>query len=175
MFRSHACGVMIAAAVFATGCTSQSDSPTAPAAVVGERTAATPPWGPESPPFNIEVVLRGEGFGLVKFRQPNDDALIVHLDTWVRDLAPQTAYVLQRAVDLNPDDNCTSTGWLTLGKGLTPQPLVTDASGTAREELFRDLSAFPVGSRFDIHFRVIRQDNSAVALTSECYQFTITQ
>ena len=87
----------------------------------------------------------------------------------------RTAYVLQRAVDLNPDDNCTSTGWLTLGKGLTPQPLVTDASGTAREELFRDLSAFPVGSRFDIHFRVIRQDNSAVALTSECYQFTITQ
>jgi hypothetical protein len=166
---------MIAAAVFAAGCTSQSDSPTAPAAVVSERTAATPPWGPESPPFNIQVVLRGEGFGLVKFRQPNDDAMIVHLDTWVRDLAPQTAYVLQRAADPTPDDNCTSTGWLTLGKGATPQPLVTDASGTAREELFRDLSAFPVGSRFDIHFRVIRQDNSAVALTSECYQFTITQ
>jgi hypothetical protein len=78
-------------------------------------------------------------------------------------------------VDTTLDDNCTSTGWLTLGKGLTPQPLVTDATGTAREELFRDLSAFPVGSKFDIHFRVIRQDNSAVALTSACYQFVISQ
>jgi len=26
------------------------------------------PWGPETPNFNLEVVLRGEGFGLVKFR-----------------------------------------------------------------------------------------------------------
>jgi hypothetical protein len=166
---------MIAAVVLAAGCASQTDSPTAPAAVASAQNSSTPPWGPESPPFNDQIVLRGEGFGLVKFRQPNDDARIVHLDTWVRDLAPETAYLLQRAVDTTLDDNCTSTGWLTLGKGLTPQPLVTDATGTAREELFRDLSAFPVGSKFDIHFRVIRQDNSAVALTSACYQFVISQ
>ena len=52
-------------------------------------------WGPETPHFNNEIVLRGDGFGLVKFRQPNDADRIVYLDTWVRDLAPNTAYTLQ--------------------------------------------------------------------------------
>jgi hypothetical protein len=134
-----------------------------------------PPWGPETPYFNLEVILRGEGFGLVKFRQPNDDALIIYLDVWLRDLAPNTSYLLQRAVDLNVDDNCTSTDWLTLGKGPTPQPITTDATGAGREELFRTVAASP-GSEFDIHFRVIEEgDPSAVVLTSKCYQFTISQ
>jgi hypothetical protein len=133
-----------------------------------------PPWGPETPSFNLEVVLRGEGFGLVKFRQPNDDAFIVRLDVWLRDLAPNTSYLLQRAVDTNVDDNCTSTAWLTLGKGLQPQSILTDATGTGREELFRTLPALP-GSEFDIHFRVIEEGTSAVVLTSKCYQFTISQ
>jgi hypothetical protein len=134
-----------------------------------------PPWGPETPNFNLEVVLRGEGFGLVKFRQPNDDAFIIYLDVWVRDLAPNTSYLLQRAVDTNVDDNCTSTSWLTLGKGLTPQSITTDATGTGRENLFRNVAAFPTGSEFDIHFRVIEEATSAVVLTSRCYQFTISQ
>src|SRR3989442_15510966 len=123
-----------------------------------------PPWGPETPYFNLEVVLRGEGFGFIKFRQPNDDAFIVYLDVWVRDLAPNTSYLLQRAVDTNVDDNCTSTAWLTLGRGLQPQSITTDASGTGREQLFRNLAAFPVGSRFDIHFRVIDAATGAVVL-----------
>src|SRR6266550_6491318 len=58
-------------------------------------------WGPETPPFNDEVILRDAtgngGFGHVKFRQPNDADRIVNLDTWVRDLAPNAAYRLQRA------------------------------------------------------------------------------
>ena len=132
-------------------------------------------WGPESPNFNLQVILRGDGFGLVKFRQPNDDVLNVHLDTWVQDLAPNTSYLLQRAVDTTVDDNCTSSAWLTLGKGLVPQAITTDDTGTGREELFRSLAAFPVGSEFDIHFRVIHAATSAVVLTSECYQFTISQ
>lgn len=132
-------------------------------------------WGPETPNFNLEVILRGEGFGLVRFRQPNDDALIVHLDTWVRDLVPNTSYLLQRAVDTNVDDNCTGTAWLTLGRGLQPQSITTDANGEGREELFRSVAAFPVGSEFDIHFRVIEEQTSTVVLTSKCYQFTISQ
>src|ERR687885_1571327 len=85
---------------------------------------AGPPWGPETPPFNIEVILRdvtgGSGFGHVQFRQPNDADKIVYLDTWVRDLAPNHSYRLQRAVDTTPDGNCprAETDWLTLGKGL---------------------------------------------------------
>ena len=133
-------------------------------------------WGPETPHFNLEVILRGEndGFGLVRFRQPNDADLIIYLDTWVRDLAPNSSYRLQRAVDLTVDGVCTSAGWLTLGRGLTPQAIVTDDRGTGRAELFRSVAAFPVGAQFDIHFRVIDDATSAVVLESGCYQFTIS-
>jgi len=123
----------------------------------------------------LEVILRGEGFGHVKFRQPNDGTFIINLDVWVRDLVPNTSYLLQRAVDSNVDDNCTSTSWLTLGKGLQPQSITTDNTGTGREELFRNVAAFPPGSEFDIHFRVIDEATGAVVLRSECYQFTISQ
>ena len=132
------------------------------------------PWGPETPYFNLEVVLRGEGFGVIKFRQPNDDAFVVNLDVWLRDLAPNTSYLLQQAVDTTVDDNCTSTAWLTLGKGPQPQSITTDANGTGREKLFRILPPSP-GSEFDIHFRVIDELTSAVVLTSKCYQFTISR
>jgi hypothetical protein len=172
-------GVAIVFAIVLSACADTPVTPTAPGASSADTGSAVaqsaPPWGPETPHFNLEVILRGEGFGLVKFRQPNDDALIVHLDTWVRDLAPNTSYLLQRAVDVNVDDNCTSTAWLTLGKGLQPQSITTNANGTGREELFRSVAAFPVGSEFDIHFRVIHEGSSAVVLTSQCYQFTISQ
>jgi hypothetical protein len=73
------------------------------------------------------------------------------------------------------DDQCTGTNWLTLGAGLVPRSIVTDAGGTGRANLFRDLSAFPVGAEFDIHFRVADATTGAVVLTSDCYQFTIRQ
>lgn len=128
-----------------------------------------------TPPFNLEAILRGEGkgFGHVKFRQDNDADKIVTLGIWVRDLKPNHQYLLQRAVDANIDGNCTSTAWLTLGKGLVPQSILTDDNGTGREELFRNLSAFPTGATFDIHFRVVDAMSLAVALTSDCYQFTV--
>ena len=144
----------------------------------GQPTALSGPWGPETPPFNLQAILRpvgDAGFGLVKFRQPNDSALIVNLDVWVRDLAPDTNYSLQRAVDVTVDDQCTSTGWLTLGKGLQPEPIITDASGTGGASLFRDLSAFAPGSRFDIHFRVVETVTMTPVLESGCYQFVISR
>jgi hypothetical protein len=140
---------------------------------------AEPPWGPETPPFNIEVILRdtggGSGFGHVKFRQPNDSAKIVYLDTWVRDLAPNHAYKLQRAVDTTLDGNCprVETDWVTLGRGLTPQAITTDEQGTGREDLFRDLGAAPTGRQFDINFRVIDAGSLAAVLESGCYRFTV--
>lgn len=146
---------------------------TSPSATGSLRASAS--WGPETPNFNNEIVLRGAGFGLVKFRQPNDGSLVVYLDTWIRDLTPNTAYNLQRAVDTNIDDDCTSTAWLTLGKGTTPQSITTDARGAGQEDLFRDLTAVGVGGTFDIHFRVVNATTSAVVLTSECYQFTVSQ
>jgi hypothetical protein len=136
---------------------------------------SAPSWGPESPPFNDEIILRGDGFGLVKFRQPKDGNRIVYLDTRVRGLSPNTSYLLQRAVDANVNDDCTGSGWLTLGKGSTPQAITTDASGNGQEALYRNLGATPVGTKFDIHFRVIDAATSAVVLTSGCYQFTVSQ
>lgn len=133
--------------------------------------------GPETPPFNLEVILRdvtgGKGFGHVKFRQPNDDEKIVYLGTWVRDLAPNHSYALQRAVDTSLDGNCTSAAWLTLGRGLEPREIATDDRGTGREDLFRSLAAVPTGSQFDIHFQVIDGTTSAPVLQSDCYRFTV--
>jgi len=127
-----------------------------------------------TPPFNLEVILHGEGkqFGLVKFRQDVEPAKIVTLDTWVRDLMPNHEYLLQRALD-NPDGNCTSTTWLTLGKGLTPQSILTDDQGMGKENLWRDLSAIPSGTAFDIHFRVVDKTSMAVVLDSDCYQYVV--
>ena len=156
------------------GCTADSRQPTSPR-VFAATAANGVAWGPETPNFNLEVILRGEGFGHVKFRQPNDDEKIVYLDTWVRGLAPNRSYLLQRAVDTTIDDDCTSSAWLTLGKGAAPQSIDTDDRGTGTAELFRSLAAVPVGTTFDIHFRVIDAATSAVALESSCYQFTVSQ
>ena len=130
-----------------------------------------------NPTFNLEVTLRGEGnsFGLIKFRQDVDPSKIIVLDTWVRNLEPNHQYLLQRAVDaINVvDGNCTSTSWLTLGKGLTPQSIQTDDNGTGREELWRDISMIASGSAFDIHFRVLDASTMTVVLTSDCYQYVV--
>lgn len=131
----------------------------------------------ERPPFNFNAALRavegGSGFGRVEFRQPQDAAKIVFLDTRVRDLEPNHTYLLQRAVDTTVDGNCTGTAWLTLGKGLVPQGITTDNRGRGREELFRDLAAVPTGAQFDIQFRVTDAATSAPVLVSDCHQFTV--
>ena len=167
--------LLASAALLSAACAQAPTSPVLPS--TGARpgvSAGAVSWGPEVPKFNLEVVLRGQGFGLVKFRQPNDGEAVIYLDTWVRDLVPNTSYLLQRAVDVVIDGDCTSAAWLTLGKGLTPQAITTDDRGTGREGLFRSVAAFPVGSQFDIHFRVIDQATSAVVLESGCYAFTIS-
>jgi hypothetical protein len=154
---------------------------TAGAAAAAQADTVGPPWGPETPNFNLEAVLRPaaggpeRGFGLVKFRQPNDADKIVYLDVWVRDLAPNHSYSLQRAVDTSVDDVCTGTNWLTLGRGLVPEAITTDDRGTGRADLFRDLAAVALGTEFDIHFRVIDSMTSAVVLESACYQFVVSQ
>ena len=152
--------------------------------------SAGPPWGPETPPFNLQVILRdvtgGHGFGHVKFRQPNDDARVIYLDTWVRDLQPNHAYLLQRQVDLVADRDCADPSlspWLTLGEGFAqpPTPITTDDRGTGKAALFRDLdppgplTGPPPGMAFDIRFRVVDAVNPLTpALQSKCYVFTVS-
>lgn len=133
------------------------------------------------PGANLQGILRpaagapDDGFGLVKFRQPKDAFKIVYLDVWVRDLAPNHSYYLQRATDSNLDGVCTGTNWLKLGRGAAPEAITTGETGTGRANLWRDLSALPTGAMFDIHFRVIDTETSAVVLESACYQYTVTQ
>ena len=130
-----------------------------------------------NPTFNLEVILRGEGdrFGHIKFRQDVDPSKIIVLDTWVRDLQPNHQYLLQRAVDAANvvDGDCTSTSWLTLGKGLVAQSITTDDNGSGSEELWRDVSAVASGTKFDIHFRIVDASTMAVVLNSDCYQYVV--
>ena len=130
------------------------------------------------PGRNLEAILRPaaagpeSGFGLVEFRQPKDENVIVHLDVWVRDLLPNHTYTIQRAVDTAVDDDCTGTNWTmpTLGS------VTTDESGTGRAALVRPLPAVLLGADLDIHFRVIDPAaDDAVVLQSACYQFTVSQ
>ena len=168
----QATALIISATLLSLAC---AETPTAPPSPRLAGAGVRPAWGPEIPNVNLEVVLRGQGFGLVRFRQPNDDALVITLDTWVRDLSPNTDYQLQRAVDTTLDGVCASTAWLTLGKGLTPAVITTDARGTGSESLWRSVAAFPIGATFDIHFRVVNATTGAVVLQSGCYEFTISQ
>jgi hypothetical protein len=130
-------------------------------------------WGPATPNFNLEVILQpaaggpSDGFGHVKFRQPKDDAKVIFLDTWVRDLAPGK-YYLERAVDTNVDDACPTTGWARLGE------IVVDDSGTGQAALSRDVSMVPTGREFDIVFHVLDAANATV-LESDCYQYVVSQ
>ena len=170
----------LAGSALLTACADFGPDPTGPNGSTQTTLAPAVAQRAADPRFNLEVILRSptgeKGFGHVKFRQPKDDQLVIQLGTWVRDLAPNSSFVLQRAVDAELDGACSSEAWLTLGKGIIPQALNTDASGTAREDLSRDVAAFPVGAKFDIHFRVVDAvTQSVVVLASDCYQFTISQ
>jgi hypothetical protein len=177
--------VVVIATLFVAGCSEmgQSMSPTVPTSASSVTSSSlgsdgTATVGLQSdraqPPFNLEAILRGDGFGLVKFRQTKDSTQnVIDLDVWVRDLLPGTNYSLQRAVDTTLDGICTGTNWLTLGQGLTPQPIVTDDSGSGRASLWRDLSSLAPGTAFDIHFRLIQNETTNVPLQSDCYRFVI--
>jgi hypothetical protein len=175
-------GVVISLSVIALACGGPRDSAVGPSptpfAAPGSQEAGAhqPSFGTRAahPPFDLEAVLRGDGFGLVKFRQAKDSTQnIIDLDVWVRDLSPNTSYSLQRATDTTLDDVCTGTNWLTLGQGPAPQAIVTDDRGTGRASLWRDLSSLSPDTAFDIHFRVIPTGTSTVVLESDCYRFLV--
>lgn len=179
-FRLHMIGVGVLYVVTAA-CSSASlplgpsAAPSTSASSIGSGAGgATLAARSEQPPFDLEAILRGDGFGLVKFRQAKDSTeSIIDLDVWVRDLSPNTSYSLQRATDTTLDDACTGTNWLTLGQGPVPRSIVTSEDGTGRASLWRDLSALSPGTQFDIHFRVVQTGTTLVALQSECYRFVV--
>jgi len=150
-------------------CVGADTTPTAPASPTPDAATANS----LAPQFNLDVVLLGgAGFGHLSFRQNHDGAQLAHLGIAVRQLGPGRSYILQRAVD-SMDGVCTSTAWLTLGKGLTPATIDTDVNGAGQANLFRSLTAVAIGTTFDIHFRVLDAITQAEVLTSDCYQFVV--
>jgi len=135
-------------------------------------------------PYNLDVVLnsgeikkdfdsKSSGFGFIKFRQDPNVPLTITLDTWVFNLTPNHDYLLQRAVNPITDNDCSSTSWLTLGKGLVSQPIHTDDFGNGMENLFRNVPASVEGTSYHIHFQIIDAVSLATVLTSDCYQYTV--
>ena len=172
-------GIITAPALIATLVTiACREAPTSPKAPPVITSVATDRSTGDTPNYNLEILLRPagswDGFGHVKFRQSGkDDVQRIDLGVWVRDLAPNTEYLLQRATDMNLNGSCTGVNWLILGKGPVPQSILTDEKGTGREDLFR-IVPNPAGSTFDIYFRIVRKDAPTVpVLISDCYQFTI--
>jgi hypothetical protein len=139
--------------------------------------------GEELGPYNLDVKLnssetkkfdsKSAGFGFIKFRQNPNVPLTITLDTWVFNLAPNHDYFLQRAVNPITDLDCTSTAWLTLGKGIVSQPIHTDGFGNGMENLFRNVPASSEGTTFRIHFQIFDSVSLATVLTSDCDQYTV--
>src|SRR6476620_6096058 len=134
---------------------------------------------PRHAPYDLDAVLYNpdkgsSGSGLIKFRQNPDTARIITLTTTVSNLSPDHAYLLQRAVNpITDSTQCSSTAWLTLGMGLQPASIHTDANGNGRADLWRDVTAAARGNQFYIHFQIIDSVTSALALTSPCYTYTV--
>ena len=133
---------------------------------------------PLNPLYDLDVPLQSgikdAGAGLIKFRQNPDTARIITLDTWVIKLLPNHAYQLQRAVNPKADPSgCSSTAWLTLGEGLQPKTILTDAHGNGNAKLWRDITAIARGTAFHIHFQIVDAATLAPVLTSDCFDYTV--
>jgi hypothetical protein len=129
--------------------------------------------------YNFDLILHTQGkigseLGLLKFRQNPDPAEIINLDTWVHHLKPNHDYSLQRAVNPIADvTGCSSIIWLTLGEGLTPQAIHTNANGDGFAPLWRDVSSAAKGTSFHIHFQIIDAVTLETVLVSDCHDYTV--
>lgn len=130
-------------------------------------------------PYDLDVKLAGVGkdfraAGFIQFRQDPDTARIIDLDTWVSGLLPNRAYQLQRAVNpITDSTGCSSTAWLTLGLGLVPQSIHTDANGSGEADLWRAVTTLARGTQFHIHFQVIDSLTQTTVLISDCFDYTV--
>jgi len=177
--RKHICAVALLStiiALFFVSCQKAFNGADQVSSVATQQDKSPAAAIPESS-YNLEVVLQGDGnrSGHIHFRQDRDAAKIITLTTKLHNLLPDHEYQLQRAVDpINVvDGNCSSTNWLTLGLGLTPQSISTDDMGNGEQELWRDVTAVASGAMFDIHFQIIDASSKSVVLASNCYQYTV--
>ncbi len=129
--------------------------------------------------YNLNVILRGDAksmpgsSGYIEFRQDPDTARIIDLNTFVHNLEPNHSYLLQRAVNPITDPDCSSTVWLTLGLGLTPQDIKTDSHGDGHADLWRAVTSIARGTQFHIHFQIVDKVTMTTVLTSDCYDYKV--
>jgi len=134
---------------------------------------------PQQAPYDLDVVLysqekNSQASGSIKFRQDPDTARLITLTTMVFKLSPNHSYLLQRAVNpITDSTKCSSTAWLTLGEGLQPATIHTDANGNGNANLWRDITAIARNTQFYIRFQVVDSATLAPALTSPCYTYTV--
>jgi hypothetical protein len=163
----------LAAVLFLAACAS--DAPTSPAPALTARADRGESHRASGPSINLNVELRGarDAEGSIRFRQPNDGATTIFLDTRIEGLQRNHDYFLQRAAqDLGA--GCVDDGWLTLGLGPVATAIHTDNEGEGHAQLFRTLPASLIGASFDIHFQIIDAVTGAVVLHSGCYQYTVS-
>ena len=133
---------------------------------------------PLNPLYDLDVHLTSghpnAGAGFIKFRQNPDTARIITLETWVTHLQPNHAYLLQRAVNPIADiTGCSSTAWLTLGDGLQPRSIITNAQGHGYANIWRDITGIPRGTAFHIRFQIVDAVSLSPVLTSSCFDYTV--
>ena len=133
---------------------------------------------PLNPLYDLDVTLKSEGkdgsAGFIKYRQNPDTARVISLETWVTKLQPNHTYQLQRAVNPIADvTGCSSTAWLTLGEGLQPKSIVTNAHGDGYAKLWRDITGIARGTAFHIRFQIIDAATLSPVLTSDCFDYTV--
>jgi hypothetical protein len=112
------------------------------------------------------------------FRQPEDGEAKILFITWLRELKPHTAYLLQQATDPVADGVCTggttdSAEWLTIGTGTRPITITTNAMGSFHAPLSRTLPRRLVGTTLDSHLRLIEEPTGAVVQKGGCFQFQV--
>jgi hypothetical protein len=123
-------------------------------------------------------MLYGSGWGRVQFRQPEDGEAKIFFITWLRELKPRTAYLLQHAIDSVADGVCTGgvtnpAEWLTLGTDTKPFTIPSGDLGGFHVPLYRTLPRRLVGTSLDIHLRLIEEETGVVVQRSECFQFQV--
>ena len=126
--------------------------------------------------LNVPLTSAGKysGQGYIKYRQDPDTARVITLDTWVYKLQPNHSYVLQRAVNPIADiTGCSSVAWLTLGEGLQPKSIITNAHGDGYAKIWRNISGIARGVGFHIHFQIVDAVTLETVLTSDCYDYTV--
>ncbi len=159
--------------IAAAGCSTTKDSPTAPAPdePVLSISNRNPPG---DAPYNLNVLLRNSRRieGLILFRQPDDGATTVYLETYLAHLTPDHDYYLERAAQ-TLGLGCVDAAWLRLGLGTVVTPIHTNWRGFGAATLNRTLPATIVGVSFDIHFHIVDATTGAVVMESGCYQYKV--